>query len=170
MVVVGSGDIASVLPDTDRFLFFASGVSNSQEKRDDEYLREKDLLLQQDRREHLVYFGSLSIFYGAGRYVQHKRSMERLVKSQFKCNTIVRLGNIAWGTNPHTIINHLQNQVDQGETVDIQDTERYVVDLPEFLHWIDKIPPWNCEMNIPGRRLTIKEIYEQYVTIPPTEV
>jgi len=53
--IVGSGDIASVLKDRDGFIFFASGVSNSQETRESEYQREKDLLMIQDKGKHIVY-------------------------------------------------------------------------------------------------------------------
>src|SRR3990167_1749987 len=101
--IVGNGDIARALEGTDKdVLFFASGVSNSQETNEAEYQREKDLLLQQDRSRRLVYFGSLSIFYNDNRYAQHKREMEELIMQEFPKYTIVRLGNITWGTTPHT--------------------------------------------------------------------
>jgi len=166
--VVGHGDIARVInwevegrPD---LLFFASGVSNSQETRESEYQREKDLLLEQPRDRRLVYFGSLSIFYSQGRYAQHKREMEELVMQEFPEYCIVRLGNIDWGNNPHTLINHFRNCVATGEPITIRDTDRYIVDQGEFLHWIEMIPRgFNCEMNIPGRRMPVKEIFKEYV-------
>jgi hypothetical protein len=43
MPIVGNGDIASVLVDYPNRLFFASGVSNSLETREEEYQKEKDL-------------------------------------------------------------------------------------------------------------------------------
>jgi hypothetical protein len=47
--IVGNGDIASALKDLnkDRWIFFASGVSNSRETDEDEYAREMSLLLEQ---------------------------------------------------------------------------------------------------------------------------
>lgn len=166
--IVGHGDIAKVLnwecdekPDT---VFFASGVSNSQETRESEYQREKDLLLEQDRNKRLVYFGSLSIFYSDGRYATHKREMEELVTENFSKYCIIRLGNIDWGHNPHTLINTLRNNVAEGKSVEIRDTERYVVDKEEFKHWIGLIPDgFNCEINIPGERMKVKEIFNKYV-------
>ena len=158
MSIVGSGDIASVLPDRRDLLFFASGVSNSQETRESEYQREKDLLLEQDRKAHLVYFGSLAIFYADNRYVHHKLEMESMVKRNFEQNTIVRIGNINWGTNPHTLINYLREHPE----AEIRDEVRYVVGKEEFLHWIGMIPLWNCEINLPGRKMTIKEIQNEY--------
>lgn len=161
--IIGKGDIASVLLKQDKFLFFASGVSNSQETDEKEYQREIDLLFDQDREAHIVYFGSLSIFYSDTRYTSHKKLMETLIKENFKHYTIVRIGNIVWGSNPNTIINSFKNQVKNGEELDIRDEYRYVVEKKEFLHWINLIPEWSVEMNIPGQFLTINEIVEKYV-------
>ncbi len=162
-MVIGHGDIASVLPDREDRLYFASGVSNSQETRRSEYEREKKLLLGQDKYRHIVYFSSLSIFYTDTLYSQHKRRMEKLIKKFFPHYTIVRLGNITWGTNPHTIINYMRAQKKAGKTLEIRDAYRYLIDKEEFLHWINMIPEWNCEMNLTGQRLTIKQIVQKYV-------
>lgn len=158
-MIRGHGDIASVLTDREDRLYFASGVSNSQETRESEYQREKDLLLRQDKWRHIVYFSSLSIFYTDTRYAQHKRQMEKLVKKFFGHHTIIRIGNITWGKNPHTLINYMKEHKD----AKVQDVYRYVVTKEEFLHWINLIPDWTCEMNIPGRMMKVKDIINEYV-------
>lgn len=168
-MIIGNGDIASVLTDRDDTIYFASGVSNSQETRDSEFRREKDKLFDLfDSGAHvnpngsykkLVYFGSLSVYYAASRYASHKLMMEQCVK-MFPRWTIVRLGNITWGTNPHTLINFFKNQLARGEQVQIQDTYRYITDKDEFLYWISLVPMWSGEMNVPGRRMKVSEIYE----------
>ena len=170
MPIVGRGDIASVLPDRDDLLFFASGVSNSQETRESEYTREIELLMEyrkkmvaEKKKVHIVYFGSLSIFYADGRYQQHKRKMESFVKNNFPISTIIRIGNITWGNNPNTLLNHFKAMVQSGEPLDIQEATRYVVEKEEFLHWINLIPDWSCEMNVPGRIMTIQEIVDKYI-------
>jgi len=163
-MIEGNGDIASVLTDRPGTTFFASGVSNSSEVRETEYQREKDLLLQQDRNSRLVYFGSLSIFYNDNRYAQHKRKMEELVMENFPKYCIVRLGNITWGDNPNTLINFMKNRVANDEPLEIHDAERYIVDKDEFLHWINLNPEgFNCEINIPGRRMKVSEVVKEYV-------
>lgn len=164
-MIVGNGDIASVLPSNKSHLFFASGVSNSQEIRESQYKREKNLLLKQDRKSHLVYFSSLAVLYGKNRYVQHKKEMESLIKQEFPRYTIIRIGNITWGTNPHTLINYFRRQLRAGKPIKIQDTYRYIIDKDEFLHWIGLIPNWSCEMNITGRRMKVKEIVDEYCLI-----
>jgi len=158
-MIVGNGDLASTLKDRPGFIWFASGVSNSQEVREAEYGREIDLLMSQPKDKHLVYFSSLSIFYTDGRYQLHKRQMEEIIKSNFKRYTIVRLGNITWGNNPHTFINYLKNHPE----AEIRDEYRFVIDKDEFQWWMNLIPNWSCEYNVPGRRLKVKEVYEQYV-------
>lgn len=167
--IIGTGDIAhalSELPPSGR-LYFASGVSNSQETRESEYQREKDLLLQQPDSFHgrLVYFSSLATLYTYPdtRYTQHKKEMEQLVKDNFKRYSIVRIGNIDWGSNPHTLINFLKGQHERGEEMNIKDEYRYIVDKEEFLHWVNLIPVENSEMNITGKRMKVQEVVEEYV-------
>src|SRR3989344_146689 len=169
-MILGNGDIALALKELplqgalgDK-LFFASGVSNSRETRKAEYKREEDLLLKQNKNKHLVYFSSLACFYNPNtRYARHKKHMENLVKTYFKRFTIIRMGNITWGTNPHTLLNYFKNAAKKGDKIEIQDTYRYIVEKAEFLHWIHLIPDWNCEMNITGQRLKVKQIVKKYV-------
>ncbi len=160
-MILGEGDIARVLPEREDLLFFASGVSNSQETSEVEYQREVDLLAEQPRDAHIVYFSSLAVLNGTSRYIQHKREMEARIK-EFDRNTIVRIGNTAWGINPHTLINHFRGQIERGEPLEIQDTYRYIVDKDEFLYWVNLIPEWNCEMNIPGKRMKVADIVDEY--------
>lgn len=172
-LIVGSGDVASAVQELDNDnprLYFASGVSNSRETREKEYQREIDLLLAQDKRHHLVYFSSLAVLNSDTRYIRHKYFMEILVKGVFPHHTIVRIGNISWGSNPHTLINFIRTQMEAGKKPQIKDEYRYVVDKPEFLYWLDQIPDWPCEMNIPGRRLKVKEIVDEYIGLPKKKV
>lgn len=168
-MIIGHGDIASALAKLPKktskegWIFFASGVSNSNETRESEYKREEDLLMQQNRNAHIVYFSSLCIYYSDGRYAKHKRNMEKLVKTNFKRYTIVRLGNITWGKNPHTIINYFKKRQQEGKELEIRDVYRYIINRKEFLHWINMVPSWSCEMNITGERMKVAQIVKKYV-------
>jgi hypothetical protein len=161
MSIIGNGDIASVLKDREDRIYFASGVSNSRETRESEYQREINLLLSQDKGRHLVYFSSLSVFYSDTRYSRHKKYMEELVKKNFEHYTIIRIGNINWGKNPHTLLNFLRNKIFNNESFTVKDSYRYIINMEEFLYWIDMIPSWNCEMNISGKRMKVVDIVEQ---------
>lgn len=162
-MIIGRGDIASVLKDRKGWIFFASGVSNSNEIRESEYKRERELLMKQNKSKHLVYFSSLCVFYSNSRYARHKKQMEQLIKKNFAHYTIVRMGNITWGKNPHTLINHFKNMLKKGETIEIWDTHRYLINKKEFSHWIDLIPDWNSEMNLTGTMMKVKQIVKKYV-------
>ena len=158
-MIVGNGDIASVLTDREDRLYFVSGVSNSQETRKSEYEREKKLLLSQDKYRHIVYVSTLAVFYTDTLYAQHKLRMEKLIKENFKHYTIIRIGNIDWGTNPNTLINYLRAHPE----AEIRDVYRYVIDKEEFLYWVNLIPEWPCEMNIVGTRMKVIDIWRKYV-------
>ena len=161
MPIIGNGDIASVLRDRDDITYFASGVSDSKEIRKSQFKRESDLLLEQDRDKHLVYFSSLCVFYSNTPYAKHKLYMEELIKKNFIKFTIIRLGNITWGSNPKTLINFFRNKLEHDKPFEIQDTYRYIIKKEEFLHWMDMIPSWNCEMNITGRRMKVQDIVNE---------
>lgn len=163
-MITGNGDLASVLGPFEREdrTYFASGVSNSSEIRNSEFAREITLLLKQDRSKHLIYFSSLCIFFSKTPYAEHKRAMEEIVKKTFGRYTIFRVGNILWGSNPHTLINFLKGKIERGEPYEVQDVYRYVIDKEEFIHWIGMIPPWPAEMNVPGRRMKVQEIVNEY--------
>ena len=161
-MIIGNGDIATALReggvDRDDLLFFAAGVSNSGETRESEYQRECRLLDFVDMDAHVVYFSSLCVFYSETRYARHKRFMEKLVMESGSY-TILRMGNITSGNNPTTLINYLRAHPE----APIRDEWRYIVDKEEFWHWMRLIPFFNCEMNIPGRRLKVADIYREFV-------
>lgn len=169
-MIIGNGDIASALKDLDRddFIFFASGVSDSQSRELHDYAREK-LLLMKYRNEckRLVYFSSLSIFDNPSLvnskylYVEHKKWMEYYIRKKFSSYCIIRIGNIAWGNNPKTVVNYFRNAIKNSEPVVLRDEYKYICTLEDFRYWIGKIPDFNCELNITGERIHAKELYER---------
>ena len=143
-MIVGKGDIASVLNDREGTIFFASGVSNSNEIRESEFMREMELLNKQDRTKCLFYFSSISVDdvqkVGGNKYLQHKLRMELLVKSNFENYNIIRIGNITWGSNPNTFINYIKNKKSKGEPVEIKDEYKYIIDKEQLLLLTDNLP------------------------------
>lgn len=143
-MVIGKGDIASILNDRDGAIFFASGVSNSNETRESEFIREIELLDKQDKTKCLFYFSSISLDdskkVGNNRYLQHKLHMEMLIKSNFKNYNIIRIGNITWGDNPNTFINYIKNKKSKGESVQIKDEYKYIIDKQQLIMLTDNLP------------------------------
>jgi hypothetical protein len=157
-MVIGHGDIASVIIDKEYITFFASGVSNSREERQSEYEREIKLLCSQFYQQHLVYFSSLCVYDSNTRYAQHKRYMEQMIKSRFDSYTIVRIGNIDWGVNPNTLINYLKANPE----AEVQNVWRHIIDKNEFQYWIAKVRVgYQDEMNVPGRMVWVPDLFNQ---------
>lgn len=142
-MIIGKGDIASILNDREGAIFFASGVSNSSEKDETEFNREIDLLLQQDKTKCLFYFSSISVDdvqKKSNRYLQHKMKMEELIKSNFQNYNIIRIGNISWGSNPNTFINYIKNKISKGEPVEIKDEYKFVISKEQLVLLTDNLP------------------------------
>ena len=142
-MIVGKGDISSILNDREGAIFFASGVSKSTETNESEFWREIELLDKQDRTKCLFYFSSITLDDMSkigNQYLTHKRRMELLVKSNFENYNIIRIGNITWGNNPNTFINYIRNKIKNGEPVEIKDEFKYLIDKEQLLLLTDNLP------------------------------
>jgi hypothetical protein len=141
-MIVGRGDIASVLNDRDGAIFFASGVSKSTETIESEFMKEIQLLDKQDRNKCIFYFSSIILddMSKNSQYLEHKRKMELLIKSNFKNYNIIRIGNITWGNNPNTFINYIKNKIKNGEYVEIKDEYKYMIDKEQLVLLTDNLP------------------------------
>ena len=141
-MIVGNGDIASVLNDREGAIFFASGVSKSTETTESEFVREIELLKKQDTSKCIFYFSSITIddINKNSQYLEHKRKMELLIKSNFENYNIIRIGNITWGNNPNTFINYIKNKIKNGEPVEIKDEYKYVIDKEQLVLLTDNLP------------------------------
>lgn len=160
-MIVGTGDIASVLNDRDGAIFFAAGVSNSSEKRESEFNREYELLNKQDKNKCIFYFSSIAIddISKNSEYLQHKRRMELFIKSNFENYNIIRIGNITWGANPNTFINYIRNKIKNGEPVEIKDEYKYMIDKEQLVLLADNLPLiGQNQISVFGRMAKVKEL------------
>jgi hypothetical protein len=139
-MIIGNGDIASVLNDREEIIFFAAGVSNSSEMRESEYERELNLLKEQDKTKCIFYFSSILIDVGDSFYFTHKRKMEQYIKDNFENYNIIRIGNISWGKNPNTFINYIRNKIKNNEPVEIRDEYKYIIDKEHLITLTDNLP------------------------------
>ena len=167
-MIIGRGDIASVIVDDPGFLFFASGVSKSACTEQKEFRRERDLLLRYKQTVkadtlHVVYFSSFSAYNEKPTpYNEHKYDMERLIESTFRHYTIARIGNITWGKNPHTLLNHLRHCIHDGYFYEVKNVYRFIVTENEFrdsVSYIKTVRP--RELSIYGERVKVTEIVER---------
>ncbi len=139
-MIIGNGDIASVLNDREGVIFFAAGVSNSSEMRESEYQRELNLLKEQDKTKCIFYFSSILIDVSDSFYFTHKRKMEQYIKDNFENYNIIRIGNISWGRNPNTFINYIRNKIKNNEPVEIRDEYKYIIDKNDLVTLTNTLP------------------------------
>lgn len=121
-MIIGNGLLASAFKtyfgDDPDVIVFASGVSNSQETRAEEFLREKQILTECIAHKKLtLYFSTCSVNDPElldTPYVIHKKQMEELARSS-KDYAIFRLPQVVGKTpNSHTLTNYLYQQINSG--------------------------------------------------------
>jgi hypothetical protein len=144
-LIVGSGDIASVLRERDGAIFFAAGVSKSSELAEWPYMRERirlEVFINMANGLHasLFYFSSIAVNFTQNRYTEHKIEMERMIKNNCNNYNIIRIGNISWGTNPNTFINYIRAKKAAGEPVEIRDEWKYMISKEQLRLVCDNLP------------------------------
>ena len=114
-MVIGNGMIAKAFYNyqtDDRFIVFASGVSNSATTNKHDYDREKILLertLADNKEKLLVYISTCSIYDSSlqqSPYVLHKLDVERQIATSGNKYLIFRVSNpVGFTSNKHTFLN-----------------------------------------------------------------
>ena len=113
-MVIGNGMLATKFVtylNCQKFLKFASGVSNSKEVRSSEFQREFELLkttIQKYPALHLVYFSTCSMYdpeEQGSEYVLHKIKLENYIKKHVQLYSIFRISQIIAIAKNQTLIN-----------------------------------------------------------------
>lgn len=149
-MVIGKGLVANAFDryiKDDRYLVFASGVSNSANKDEAHFEREANLLaeaLQKNREKVFIYFSTCSLYDPllVGRpYVKHKLSMENMIKEQHDHFHIFRVSNLAGKTNnPHTVLNFFYQHITSGTAFQIwKYAARNIIDIDDAVTICDYI-------------------------------
>jgi hypothetical protein len=140
-MVIGNGLIAknfSNFKNNNRFVIFASGVSNSGENRSHEFKREKDLIVDTIKKfsnKTLVYFSTCAFYdsYLDGSYYQnHKKEIEELIQLSSSNYYIFRVPQIIGSKNPKQLLGFLNSKILNQEMFDLIDVDRNLIDL-DFL-------------------------------------
>jgi len=155
-MVVGNGLIASAFikdyQDDDKFLIFASGVSDSLEDDEFSFLTEESFLrksLYENKDKHIVYFTSfIDNNPQKIKYSEHKKCMEQIVQLSGNWYTILKLPQaIGRGGNKNSLINFLVDKIKNRETIDVyKNTYKSIIDVEDIKgiidilvkKWIDK--------------------------------
>jgi len=140
-MIIGKGLIASQFIDIDRkdVVFFASGVSNSSEKRQSEFDREFNLIkdtIDCNPNKIFIYFSTCSIYDSSkydSFYVLHKLKMEEFIKTNCSIFLILRISNaVGKGGNPNLLMNYLHRQItNDNELVIHKNATRNLIDVED---------------------------------------
>jgi nucleoside-diphosphate-sugar epimerase len=144
-MIIGTGLLARAFSYTfseqDSVIIYAAGVSNSNCTDESEFLRERTrlgaALENSSKIDTFVYFGTCSVADPIAKstpYVQHKLSMERMVKAHPN-NLILRLPQVAGNTpNPHTLLNFLYARIYRSEKFNLwSNAKRNIIDVDDIV-------------------------------------
>lgn len=146
-MIIGNGLLASAFKDryakATAVTIFASGVSNSTEANESEFLREKNLLLTslENKNSRLVYFSTCSVLdqtLAIQPYTKHKLEMENIVQQSQKY-AIFRLSQVVGKTtNPHTLTNFLYTKIKNCQTFQVWErATRNLIDIRDVSLAVD---------------------------------
>lgn len=149
-MVIGNGMIAKEFEDyneDNRFVIFASGVSNSRTLNDASYDREAKLLknvIAAHGEKTLVYFSTCSIYDpsdSASRYVLHKKHMEEIINDRQEHFHIFRCSNlVGTSTNLNTILNFFVYHIRNGINFDLWvNSTRNLLDVAHMYQFVNHI-------------------------------
>ena len=115
-MVVGNGMIANTFKSystDENIIIFASGVSNSKDTKQENYIREFNLLQQTIHNytgKTIVYFSTCSIEdkdLALSPYVIHKKKIEEFIRNNTENYYLFRVSNLAGvSNNPYTLLNY----------------------------------------------------------------
>ena len=140
-MIIGNGQLAKTFKEDSCFfddvVIFASGVSNSGCRDDNEFNREKELLekiLFENKDKRFVYFSSCALSakaYEKNDYYQHKQHMENIIKANSNNHLIFRVPQLFGDLIRHkTIINFFYKSIQQQHPFNIFDEAyRYVIEI-----------------------------------------
>jgi hypothetical protein len=169
-MVIGNGMLAKAfsayLSDRETVIF-ASGVSDSQEVRQEAFERERNLLLrtlEENAGKSLVYFGTCSVFDSERRdtpYVLHKLDMEALLRDSAGQWMVLRLPLAIGPTHrTRTLAQYIYDRIVQDQQFEVwAHATRYPVDVADAYRiaslFMAQPAMWNRCMNVALRAFRI---------------
>lgn len=146
-MVVGNGLMASAFikdyAKDDKFIIFASGVSNSLETNPCEFKREEELLvktLADNPEKEIVYFTSfIDSKVQKSKYAQHKIKMEEIVTSSKNYYSILKLPQVVGnGGNESNLLNYIIKKIKNNQDIKVyHDTYKSIIDVEDVKKMID---------------------------------
>ncbi|MEO6133111.1 MAG: NAD-dependent epimerase/dehydratase family protein [Saprospiraceae bacterium] len=169
-MIVGHGLVASAFIssvfDSDQYIVFASGISNSTESNDAAFIREIALLDQfLSKNKTLIYFSTTSIFDPTKKdtpYILHKLKIEHLIMAHVESYMIVRLPILIGHTNnPFTLINFLVTAIREKIKIQLHTRAcRHLLDVDDL---VPALTPFHSHSK---RQVTINILGSKKISVP----
>ena len=141
-MVIGNGLLASNFIKSnlnyDDAIIFCSGVSNSKETNDDNFNREKELVLKtitQNRNLKFIYFSSILAGVSKNKYYNHKVEIENIIKKESSNYIIFRVPQIIGKDgNKNNLFNFLKESILNDEEITIfENVKRALLDVDDLI-------------------------------------
>ena len=162
----------------ENIIIFASGVSNSKEKRSEEFEREFLLLsnvINDNKKSKFIYFSTCSIFdkqVSETPYVVHKKEVEDYIKKNCQNYIIFRLPTVIGSSkNDKTLFNNFKNKILNSEVMEIQKNSfRFLIDIEDLSYilpfFIENVLIKNQTINVSfNNKILVKDIVRLYEII-----
>ena len=128
-------------------IIFASGVSNSKDRIEDNFLREYTLLdktIKDHPGKTLVYFSTCSVEdedLKSAPYVVHKKSVEKFIEQNAAKYYLFRISNLAGiSNNPYTLLNYFIFNILQNNTLTVwKNAYRNIIGIDDMYSIADDI-------------------------------
>lgn len=141
VLIVGNGMLAhefSDYRDDNDIIIFASGVSNSDEIREGEFKREKELLtktIDNISSKKIIYFSTCAMYdkyFANNRYTKHKLHMESYIKKNVKNFIIARLPQVMGkNNNKQQLMGFLYDKILNNEEFELFNIDRNIIDVQD---------------------------------------
>jgi nucleoside-diphosphate-sugar epimerase len=147
-MVIGDGSIATIFhkkyDSNQDYLIFASGVSDSNQKNNKEFEREKTLVLNSIEKypeSKFVYFSSIFVESIKNEYYSHKLEIENLIKTNCDIFLIIRLPQIiSLSGNRKNLINLFVDSIKNNKEIIIyKNTFRSIIDIDDVFRVVDNV-------------------------------
>lgn len=156
-MIKGRGMLAKAFAsfnEQENIIIFAQGVSNSQEKDEDNFKRESNILqsvLDENKGKLIVYFGTCSVDDPESKntpYVEHKLNMEKLIQESGLDYYIFRLPQVVGKATSPTLINFIATQIKAEKEFNVWgNSTRNLIDVDDVCNLVSYIVTNNLDKN-----------------------
>lgn len=145
-MIIGNGLLASGFIKKEKnyknYIIFASGVSDSKETDQNNFDREKNLIIKtinENKKLTFIYFSSVLVGITDNKYYNHKMEMESIIKNLTNNYVIFRVPQIIGKNgNKNNLINFIKTSIlEDKEIVVYHNVARAIIDIKDLVKIVD---------------------------------